>query len=73
MNKVFFIYILNKSGGDMIREEQMIDGKIILKREKDCVVINKKDKTVEFLSVSYTFDEVLKVAHEIAETFDENE
>ena len=45
------------------------DKRVILKREKDCVVINKEDKTVEFLSVSYTFDEVLKVAHEIAETF----
>ena len=46
---------------------------IILKREKESVTIDKELKTVEFREVKYTFDEVLKVAHEIAETFDENE
>ena len=43
--------------------------RVILKREKDCVIINKEDKNVEFLSISYTFDEVLQIAREIAETF----
>ena len=43
--------------------------RVILKREKDCVIINKEDKNVEFLSLSYTFDEVLQIAREIAETF----
>ena len=58
---------VEKEWGEMNKTET--DKRVILKREKDCVVINKEDKTVEFLSVSYTFDEVLKVAHEIAETF----
>ena len=58
---------VEKEWGEMNKTET--DKKVILKREKDCVIINKEDKTVEFLSVSYTFDEVLKVAHEIAETF----
>jgi len=53
----------------MKRDEQMIDGKIILKREKVTVEIDKERKTVDFKEVEYTFDEVLQVAREIAETF----
>ena len=53
----------------MNKEESMIDGKIILKREKDSVIIDKKNKSVEFKELVYTFDEVLKIANEIAETF----
>ena len=51
----------------MNKEE--IGKKVILKREKQSVVINKENKTIEFLELSYTFDEVLHVAKEIAETF----
>ena len=57
----------------MNKEESMIDGKIILKREKDSVVIDKTNKSVEFKELVYTFDEVLHIAKEIAETFDDNE
>ena len=53
----------------MNKEESMIDGKIILKREKDSVIIDKTNKSVEFKELVYTFDEVLKIANEIAETF----
>jgi len=45
--------------------------KVILLREKESVTINIKNKTVDFREVEYTFDEVLKIANEIAETFDE--
>ena len=47
--------------------------KVILKREKESVIIDKGKKTVEFSELSYTFDEVLYIAHEIAETFDDGE
>ena len=42
---------------------------IILKREKVSVEIDKEKKTVDFKELEYTFDEVLQVAKEIAETF----
>ena len=60
---------MNNIGGDMNKEEQAIDGKIILKREKVSVEIHKENKTVNFKELEYTFDEVLQVAREIAETF----
>ena len=60
---------MNNIGGDMKKEEQMIDGKIILKREKVSVSIDREYKTVSFKELEYTFDEVLQVAREIAETF----
>lgn len=60
---------MNNIGGDMNKEEQMIDGKIILTRQKTAVIINSETKTVEFSQLEYTFDEVLQVAREIAETF----
>ncbi len=53
----------------MKKEEQVIDGKVILKREKVSVEIDREYKTVSFKELEYTFDEVLQVAREIAETF----
>ena len=49
------------------------DDKIILSRERETVTIHKENKTVDFSEVQYTFDEVLNIAHEIAETFNEHE
>ena len=46
---------------------------IILKREKVSVEIDKEKKTVDFKEVEYTFDEVLHIAHEISETFNDEE
>ena len=60
---------MNSNGGDMKKEEQVIDGKVILKREKVSVEIDREYKTVSFKELEYTFDEVLQVAREIAETF----
>ena len=45
------------------------NGKIILKKEKIAVEIDVDGKTVIFKELEYTFDEVLQVAKEIAETF----
>ena len=42
---------------------------IILKREKESVEIDKEHKSVRFKDLEYTFDEVLQIAREIAETF----
>lgn len=60
---------MNKEGGNMIKDEQMIDGKITLTRQKTSVIIDPENKIVEFKQLEYTFDEVLQVAREIAETF----